>query len=81
MIMKILIKRSQRFWGTGTREFISGEQGNKGTNMRGTGEQRQLCGTGKTRNQNFDLANREKKQIHFRVTSKQVTPTPTRMPL
>ena len=28
----------------GTRDFISGEQGNKGLKMRGTGEQRQFQG-------------------------------------
>ena len=37
----------------GTRVFISGEQGNKGKILRGTGEQRQYWGTGNIRKQIF----------------------------
>ena len=35
--------------------FISGEQGNKGQILRGTGEQRQYWGTGNLRKQIFDI--------------------------
>ena len=35
--------------------FISGEQGNKGQILRGTGEQRQYWGTGNIRKQIFDF--------------------------
>ena len=39
----------------GKRVFISGEQGNKGQILWGTGEQRQYWGTGNIRNQIFDF--------------------------
>ena len=39
----------------GTRAFISGEQGNKGQILRGTGEQRQYWGTGNIRKQIFNF--------------------------
>ena len=39
----------------GGRVFISGEQGNKGQILRGTGEQRQYWGTGNIRKQIFDF--------------------------
>ena len=39
----------------GKRAFISGEQGNKGKLLRGTGEQRQYWGTGMIRKQIFDF--------------------------
>ena len=39
----------------GNRAFISGEQGNKGKILRGTGEQRQYLGTGNIRKQIFDF--------------------------
>ena len=39
----------------GKRVFISGEQGNKGQILRGTGEQRQYWGTGNIRKQIFDI--------------------------
>ena len=39
----------------GNRAFISGEQGNKGQILRGTGEQRQYWGTGNIRKQIFDF--------------------------
>ena len=39
----------------GTRAFISGEQGNKGQILRGTGEQRLYWGTGNIRKQIFDF--------------------------
>ena len=39
----------------GKRVFISGEQGNKGQILRGTGEQRQHWGTGNIRKQIFDF--------------------------
>ena len=45
-----------RFWGTGGKgAFISGEQGNKGQILRGTGEQRQYWGTGNIRKQIYDF--------------------------
>ena len=39
----------------GKRVFISGEQGNKGQILMGTGEQRQYLGTGNIRKQIFDF--------------------------
>ena len=39
----------------GTMAVISGEQGNKGQILRGTGEQRQYWGTGNIRKQIFDF--------------------------
>ena len=39
----------------GNWAFISGEQGNKGQILRGTGEQRQYWGTGNIRKQIFDF--------------------------
>ena len=39
----------------GKRVIISGEQGNKGQILRGTGEQRQYWGTGNIRKQFFDF--------------------------
>ena len=39
----------------GNRAFISGEQGNKGQILRGTGEQRPYWGTGNIRKQIFDF--------------------------
>ena len=39
----------------GTSQFISGERGNKGQILRGTGEQRQYWGTGNIRKQIFDF--------------------------
>ena len=39
----------------GIRAFISGEQGNKGQILRGTGEQRQYWGTGSIRKPIFDF--------------------------
>ena len=39
----------------GKRVFISGEQGNKGQILRGTGEKRQYWGTGNIRKQIFDF--------------------------
>ena len=52
-------------WGNrGKRGFISGEQGNKGQILRGTGEQRQYWGTGNIRKQIFDfLGNRGTSQF------------------
>ena len=59
--------QSKRFWtvryealpgvlgNRGKGAFISGEQGNKGQILRGTGEQRQFCGTGNIRKQIFDF--------------------------
>ena len=43
------------FGNRGNRAFISGEQGNKGQVLRGTGEQRQYCGTRNIRNQIFNF--------------------------
>ena len=43
------------FGNRGKRAFISGEQGNKGHILRGTGEQRQYFGTGNIRKQIFDF--------------------------
>ena len=42
----------------GTRAFVSGEQGNKGQILRGTGEQRQYWGTGIIENKFLFLGNR-----------------------
>ena len=39
----------------GNRAFISGEQGNKGRILRGTGEQRKYWGTGNIRKQIFNF--------------------------
>ena len=43
------------FGNKGKRAFISGEQGNKGQILRGTGEQRHYWGTGNLRKQIFDF--------------------------
>ena len=43
------------FGNRGTRAFISGEQGNKGQILKGTGEQRQYWGTGNITKQIFDF--------------------------
>ena len=37
----------------GIRPFMSGEQGNKSLELKGTGEQRQFRGTGNIENQDF----------------------------
>ena len=58
----------------GNRAIISGEQGNKGQILRGTGEQRQYWGTGNIRKQIFDFWGTGNKPIYFRGTREQVPP-------
>ena len=55
LFLQLLLRLSQGFGGTGEKAFISGEQGNKGQILRGTGEQRQYWGTGNKRKQIFDF--------------------------
>ena len=60
----------------GKRVFISGEQGNKGQILRGTGEQRQYWGTENIR-KTFDFGGEQgNKPIYFRRTREQVPPPP-----
>ena len=56
----------------GIRPFISGEQGNKGLKLKGTGEQRQFWGIGNIENQDFDFGEQGKMTIFFRGTREQV---------
>ena len=66
---------SQGFEGTGEkREFISGEQGNKGQISRGTGEQRQYWGTGNIRKQFSIFREQGIKPIYFRGTTEKDPP-------
>ena len=63
-----LITKDEAFPGVleyrGNRAFISGEQGNKGQILRGTGEQRQYWGTGNIRKHIFRfLGNRGTSQF------------------
>ena len=78
---KVLLSISEALPGVlGNREkraFISGEHGNKGQILRGTGEQIQYWGTGNTRKQIFE--EQGKKPIYFRGTREQVSP-PGRAP-
>ena len=60
------------FWKRGKRVFISGEQGNKGQILRGTGEQRQYWGTGNIRNQIFDFVGTGEQAKLFQGTREQV---------
>ena len=60
----------------GTRPFISGEQGNKGQFLRGTGEQRQYWGTGNIENKFSIFGEQGNKPIYFRGTREQVPVTP-----
>ena len=55
--------------------FISGEQGNKGQILRGTGEQIQYWGTGNIRKQIFVLGEQGNKPIYFIGTREQVPPS------
>ena len=48
--------------------FISGELGNKGQILRGTGEQRQYWGTGNKENKFSILGEQGNKPIYFRGT-------------
>ena len=52
----------------GIRPFISGEQGNKSPKLKGTGEQRQVWGTGNIENQDFDFREQGKMLIFFKGT-------------
>ena len=61
----------------GTRAIFSGEQGNKGLKMRGTGKHRQFWGTGNIENQDFVLGEQGNKAIFSRGTREQV-PLPPR---
>ena len=48
------MRPSKGFWEQGNKgSFFSGEQGNKGLKIRGTGEHRQFWGTGNIENQDF----------------------------
>ena len=59
----------------GKRVFISGEQGNKGQILRGTGEQRQYWGTGnKKQQQIFDFWGAGEQANLFQGTREQVPP-------
>ena len=60
----------------GTRAFISGEQGNKGQLLRGTGEPRQYWGTGNIENKFSIFGEQGNKPIYFRGTREQVPPPP-----
>ena len=51
----ITSRPSKRFGGTGEKGIISGEQGYKYQNLRGTGQQRQYWGRGKFKKQIFDF--------------------------
>ena len=61
---------------TGSMAFISGEQGNQGQILRGTGEQTQYWGTGNTRKHILDFWGQGNKPIYFRGTREQVPPPP-----
>ena len=56
----------------GARAFISMEQGNKGPNMKGTGEQMLFGGTGYIENLNFDFEEQGNKAVYFRGPREQV---------
>ena len=56
----------------GTRAIFSGEQGNKGLKIRGTGEHRQFWGTGHIENQDFVFGEQGNKAIFSRGTSELV---------
>ena len=60
----------------GKRIFISRELGNKSLKLKGTGEQRQLWGTGNIENQDFDFG--EQGKCRFFQGNKG-TGTPSRM--
>ena len=60
----------------GSRTFISGEQGNKGQILRGTGEQRQYWGTGNIRKQIFDFWGTEEQANLFQGNKGTGTPHP-----
>ena len=70
------MRPSQGFWGTGERVFISGEQGNKGQIMRGTGDQRQYWGTGNIRKQIFDFLGTGEQSNLFQGNKGTDTPPP-----
>ena len=53
-------------------ETISGEQGNIGYTIRGTGEQKQFRETGNTGNKDFNIGEQGNKAIHFRGTREQI---------
>ena len=61
----LILRPSQGFWGTGEQgHLFSGEQGNKGLKISGTGEHRQFWGTGNIENQDFVFWG-TRKQGHF----------------
>ena len=65
------------FWGIGEQGHFSGEQGNKGLKIRGTGEHRQFCGTGNIENQDFVFGEQGNKTIFFfEGTREQIPPPP-----
>ena len=60
------MRHSQGFSETGEKgQFFSGEQGNKGLKIRGTGEHRQFWGTGNIENQDFVLGEQGNAAIFF----------------
>ena len=64
------------FGNRGNRAFISGEQGNKGQILRGTGEQRQYWGTGNIRKQIFDFWGTGEQANLFQGNKETGTPPP-----
>ena len=60
----------------GSRAFISGEQGNKGQILRGTGEQRRYWGTGNIRKQIFDIWGTGEQANLFQGNTETGTPPP-----
>ena len=60
----------------GNRAFISGEHGNKGQILRGTGEQRQYWGTGNIRKQFFNFCGIEEQANLFQGNKGTGTPPP-----
>ena len=59
----------------GIMPLISGEQWNKNLKLTGTGEQRQLGGTGNIENQNFDFGEQGKMPILFQGSKGTGTPS------
>ena len=59
----------------GTRAIFSGEQGNKGLKIRGTGEHKQFWGTGNIESQDFVFGEQGNKAIFSRWTGPQYIET------
>ena len=63
------------YWGNRrTRAFISGEQGNKGLKLKGTGKQRQFWGTWNIGNRDLAFGEQGSRAIYFRETRAEVPP-------